>query len=328
MRSSPEWYKAMASSLVITAKKDLSEVLNQRVKEDGFNRGTRSIVDIPFTTTFGETHMHPVGGLIAGALKSFAIHKGLQKDDRVAVDALPVPGEDSGHSPQDVRGQAGNSNPGKNEESSILGDEGNVSISVSGLPTDELIPTSHFPGRRSPTEASQRTPLVENHVLEVFPHGLTVPQVMIGVDEPLVQRFPMGTSHHLELEGIQFMQRALNRLSGVKWNLNRSPSAASASVLYRRKFHHPCPLQTQQEITAGHGLKHAISLSPIPETAELFGDKSPAAALMLLNNKSDDRNIIGGDLSAPDDKSILHGPWYNTMLSKTPEKNCSYILFG
>jgi hypothetical protein len=292
----------------MSGDEDLSKFFNQRVKEDRFNRTSKPVVDVPFASSFGETRMNPVGRLIAGTLKSTTVHKGLQKDKGMVVHPLPVSWEDSGHSPQEVRGQMGNLNPGKDEEASILGNEVDVSISVNGLPSDELIPRGHLPGCSSPADTSQRAPLIEGHILKVFSHGLTVTQVMVGMDESLVERFPMGTAHHLEIDGPQLLQRRPNGLPGVKGDLYRPPSAGSASVLYRREFHQPCLLQTQEEFAAGHGLKHTVSLSPIPETAEFFGDEGPALTVMIFNNGLDECNIIASYLSAPDDKRYLHGP--------------------
>jgi hypothetical protein len=296
----------MASPLVKMCK-DLSKIFNQRVKEDRFNRTGKSVIDVPFAPSLGETHRNPVGRLITGPLESFAIHKGLQKDDRMVVNFLPVLREDSDHSPQEVRCQMGNLDPGKNEEAGILGNEMDVSISVIGLPSDEVIPRGHLPGCSSPAEASQRPPLMEGHILEMFSHGLTVTQVMVGLDEALVERFPMRAAYHLEIDGPQLLHSSLDGFPGVKWNLYRPPSAGSPSMLYRRECHQPRLLETQEEFAARHGLKHAVPLSPIPEAAEFFGDESPASTLMLFNNRSNKGNIIASYLSAPDDKRYLHG---------------------
>lgn len=297
----------MASCLVKMGK-DLSKVFNQRVEKDGLNRAITPVLNVPFASSLGETHMSPVGRLIAGSFEPVAIHKGFQKDDRMVVEFLPVSGEDSGHCPQEVRCQMGNLDPGKDEEARILDNEMDVAISVTGLPSDEMVSRGHLPGCGSPTEASQRPPLMEDHILEVFSDGLTVAQVMVGLDEALVERFPMGAAYHFEIDGSQLLQSSPDRFPGVKWNLYRPPSASSPSMLYRRKFHPPRLLETQEEFAAGHGLKHAVSLSPIPEAAEFFGDESPASTLMLFNNGLDKDNIIASYLSAPDNKRYLHGP--------------------
>jgi hypothetical protein len=233
----------MASSLV-KMRKDLSKVFNQRAKEDSFNRIGKPIVDVPFASSLGEAHMNPIGCLIAGSFESLAIHKGLQEDDRVVVDFLPVSWEDFRHPPQEVRCQMGNLDPRKNEEAGILGNKIDVSIPVSGLPSDEVIPRGHLPSCSSPTEASQRPPPMEGHILEVFSHGLTVSQVVVGLDESLVERFPLGTPNHLEIDGPQILQSSPDGLPGVKWNLYRPPSAGSPSMLFRREFHPPRFLET------------------------------------------------------------------------------------
>ena len=265
------------------------------------------MIAIPFASALGKSHVRPVGCLIAGALKTLAVDKGLQKEDGMVVHVLPVSGEDPGHAAQDMGGQRSNLNPGQDEEAGILGNKMKVSISVSGLPSDKPIPRGDIPGCSAPTQAGQRAPLMEDHVLKVFPHGLTVTQVMVGLDESLVERFPMGTAHHLEIDGPQLLQRGPNGLPRVKGDVYRPPSAGSASVLDRRQLHQACLLQAQEEFAAGHGLKHAVSLSPIPETTELFGNESPAAPLMFFNKGSNEGNIIACNRSAPDDEESLHG---------------------
>jgi hypothetical protein len=305
--SSPERYRAMASSLVMTRKK-VSKVFNQRVKEYGFNRSRRLMVDIPFASALGETHGNPVGRLIAGARKSLGIHKGLQQDNGMVINSLPLLGQDSGHSPQKVRGQMRNFHPRKDEETSILGEEMDVSIALSRLPSDELIPSGHLPGRRAPAETGQRAALMEDQVFKVFSHGLAVTQVVVGVDESLVEGFPVGPSHHLEIEGTQLLQSTPKGLAGMEGELDRPPSVPSARVLSGRELNQPDLLQTQEEFAAGHGFKLAVSLSPIPETTEFFGDESAASPLMFLNNRSDEGKIIVVDFSAPDEQRCLHGP--------------------
>jgi hypothetical protein len=295
----------MASSLVKMGK-NLPKVFSQRVKPYGFNRSPRRRIAIPFASALGKPHVNPVGCLVAGALKTLAVDKGLQKEDRMVVYFLPVSGEEPGHAAQDMGGQIRNLNPGQDEEAGILGNKMKVSISVSGWPPDKPIPRGDIPGGSAPTQAGQGAPLMEDHVLKVFPHGLTVTQVMVGLDESLVERFPMGTAHHLEIEGPQFLQRGPNGLPGVKGDVYRPPSAGSASVLDRRQLHQPCLLQAQKEFAAGHGLKHAVSLSPVPETTDLFGNEGPAASLMFFNKGANESNIIVGNRSASDDKETLH----------------------
>jgi hypothetical protein len=70
-----------------------------------------------------------------------------------------------------------------------------------------------------------------------------------------------------------------------------------------------CPFQTQQKFTASHGFGHAISLLPIPETAEFLGDKFSALGLMRFDNGADENEITLDDPSTPDEKRRIHGSY-------------------
>jgi hypothetical protein len=297
----------MASSLV-KAGKDLAEVLDQRVQEDGLDWSRRSMVAIPFASALGETHGNPVGRPIAGARKPLGVHKRLQQDQGMVIYPLPIPGQEASHSSQKVRGQMGNLHPGEEEEANILGQKMDMAIPVDRLPSDELIPRGHLPGGSAPAQTGQGASLVEDQILEVFPHGLTIPQVVVGLDEALVEGFPGGASHHLDIQGPQLGEGGPNGLSGVEGDGDGAPASRSASMLEGREFHQPCSLQTQEEVAAGHGFPCTVSLSPIPETTQFLGDEGAALQAMLFDNGSDKGNLLTGDPSASDAKRDLHRP--------------------
>ena len=154
----------MASSLV-KMRKDLSKVFDQRVKEDSFNRTGKPVVDVPFASSLGETHMSPVSSLIAGSFESFAIHKGLQEGDRMVVDFLPVSWEDSRHCPQEVRCQMGNLDPGKDEEAGVVDDEVEVVLSLVSGPADEAVAWGDGPGGGAKSEGGQEVQSVPARLL-------------------------------------------------------------------------------------------------------------------------------------------------------------------
>jgi hypothetical protein len=153
---------------------------------------------------------------------------------------------------------------------------------------------------------------MKGHILKMLPHCLTVSQVVISMNEAFVESFPLGTSHHFDLNGTSLSKRSHNGLLRVKRYLDRlmAPAASPGPTLSGRELHQPCPLQTQQEFSTGHRLEHAVSLTPIPETAEFLGDECPASGLMFLDNGADEDDIITSDPSAPDNKLCIHGLLY------------------
>jgi hypothetical protein len=55
-------------------------------------------------SALGLAHAHPVGGLVSCALKTVALHKGLQQINGVAVFSLPIVTEAPGNPTQNVAG--------------------------------------------------------------------------------------------------------------------------------------------------------------------------------------------------------------------------------
>lgn len=319
MASSPERYKAMASSSVKMSK-NLPEVFDKGIKKDSLDRNTMTMGRVPSPSTLCETHMSPVGSPVACSFKSCCIDEGFQEHNRMPIGLLPVLRKEFGHPPQEMRSQMGNLHPRQNKETGILDEKLDVSISVDGAPSDETIPTGHLPGSGSPADAGQRTILMKSDIFEMSPHGLAVTQVMIGRDEAFIEGLPGGAAHHSDFDGSKLLERSLNGALTVEGNLNRvtTPRTTSGPFLPWRKHHMACPLQTQEKFTASHDFGHAIALLPIPETAKLLGDEFPALRSILLNNGTDGKDIILSDPSASDDKWRLHGPLYSIVILKTP----------
>jgi hypothetical protein len=306
--SSPERYKAMASSSVKMSK-DLPEVFDKGVNKDSLDRDTMAMGRVPSPSALGETHMNPVSSPVACSFKSCCIDEGFQEHNRMPIDLLPVLGKKFGHPPQEMRSQMGNLHPRQNKEPSVLDNKRDVSISVGGTPSDEMIPASHLPGSSSPAHARQRATLMKSDIFEMFADGLAVPQVMIGRDETFIERLPGGTAHHSDLDRSKLLERGLKWALAVEGNLNRmtAPRTTSGSFLPWRKYHMTCPFQTQKKFTAGHGLGHTVALLPVPETAKFLGDEFPALGLMPLDNGSNENDVTLDYPSAPDDKRRLHG---------------------
>lgn len=316
---SPEWYKAMASSLFIKGK-NLPEVFNQGIEEYCLNRSRMKSLTIPFASTFGEANLGPVGSFVAGALKPFSIHEGLKEDDCVVIDSFPIPGDDSGHLTQNVRGKIGDFNPGQDKETGILDNEMDVFISVDRFPFDEVIPTGHLPSCCPPTDTGQRTSFMKDNVLEVFTHCLAVAKVMVSLNKALVERLPFGTSHHLDLNGKEFRKGRADGFLRMERKLDMPllSCATPMSVFPRRKFHHPSTFKAQDEFTTSHSFEVAIRLPPVPETAKLLRDESSSPDFMFFNNRTDKNDVVIGNSSAPDDKRSIHEPLHNIVRKKTP----------
>src|SRR6266404_6214067 len=80
-------------------------------------------------------HVNPVGRLVAGPSESVRLHEGLQQVKGVAVAPLPVLVDPPGDLRQKVAGQVRHDHGGQDEESTVVGDEGQALYSNVGATT-------------------------------------------------------------------------------------------------------------------------------------------------------------------------------------------------
>lgn len=309
----------MASSSVKMGK-DLPEVFGQGIEEDRLNRQDILVGAVPFASTLRAAHGDPIGRFVAGSLEASGVHEGLQKCEGVMVGPLPIGGKNLGHSSQEMRGQVGDSDPREDEESGILGEEIDILVSVERFPSDEEIPAHDLPGWGPPTDAGQGAILMEGDILKMFPHCLTVAQVVVSLDESFVEGLPGSAPDHADFDGAKLLKRGGDGRLAEKRHLDGcgASGAIPVSVLSGRERNRPRPFQAQEEFAARHGFGLAIFLFPLPEVAEFLGDIFPAQGSMFFNKGADDGNIIVRDPSAADNKWSIHGRLYSIMFLRTP----------
>ena len=92
------------------------------------------------------------------SLFSLRIDERLEVVDRVAVDPLPLQGEESRHASEDVGGQVRYVNPGHDQVASVVGEEANVGPSSLRRPADEPVARPEVPRRRPPGRRGRRAP--------------------------------------------------------------------------------------------------------------------------------------------------------------------------
>jgi len=101
----------------------LSEVPCKGVAEDVFETSVRCAAVGALSPAGGEAEPFPAGSLITGPLKSpLGIDEGLEPDERMTGDALPVAGYPSCRPSEEVRGQVRNRHPGQDKKSGVHGD--------------------------------------------------------------------------------------------------------------------------------------------------------------------------------------------------------------
>ena len=92
-----------------------------------------------FCSAFGLADTNPVGCLVAGALKSALLDKGLQEIQRMMIDSHPVVGDPPGTEGQYLTGQMFNRDPWQDEEPGVVRHEVKMLFFCLFIPADEGI---------------------------------------------------------------------------------------------------------------------------------------------------------------------------------------------
>ena len=123
---------------------------------------------------------NPVCRLITNAPEQGSVNKGLQQIDGVTILLMPVSADTTGDPGEDMTGQMGNPDPGQDEEAHVVRQIPQVAFPFLLCPPDGGIPWCGFPCRGAKQETSQEAVLtIADQILEVFPDGAPVTQVMI-----------------------------------------------------------------------------------------------------------------------------------------------------
>jgi hypothetical protein len=136
----------------------------QGVKINGLGLAMISIAIASLGTAFGQAHIDPVAGSVAGALKTAEVDESLRQVERVAVGRLPILAEPPEIESQDLGGKTGDVNPRENEEANVVDDEGQMLASGWGIPSNESIPVLNLKGRAGPAQASYHLAVEKSQV--------------------------------------------------------------------------------------------------------------------------------------------------------------------
>ena len=96
--------------------------------------------------------------------------------------------------------------------------------------------------------------------------------------------------------------------------------------LFCREINQAFLVQTAEQFSTSHIFQGAVGLVPIPDSTQLSGDKSPPPSLVLIDERANKVNILGGNLTSPNDEVLLHAKVYNRNFRKTPAKNEGLLI--
>ena len=125
---------------------------------------------------------------------------------------LPVGRYARGHPPQQMAGQVGHPHPGRDEQAGVVGKSAQMATALFGSPADPAVPPGHFPGGRAEQQTGQYVAVpVASQVLQVLPHTVAMPQIMITLEQEPEQRgVGSALGQRLQLHRLPVVERALD----------------------------------------------------------------------------------------------------------------------
>jgi len=149
----------------------LAESPVQGVKVNVFDGGLvpGAVGPILPRSALGLAHACPIGGLVSGAPKAVALHKGFQQIKAMAILGLPVTAKPSGNPTQNVAGQTRHPRPRHDQQTRVVGDELKVLGPRRAIPAEAAVARGTLPSGGAKEHASQRTPPgVTDQILQVL----------------------------------------------------------------------------------------------------------------------------------------------------------------
>jgi len=155
----------------------------------------------------------------------------------------------------------------------------------------------------------------------MFSYGLAVTQIVIGGDQVIEQGFRSTATTNLSpFNGQDFLQGTFQRtgIDGKRCNA-RPSSTVTLRSLPARQVDMPCTFQLEQKAPADDILQLPVWLSPVPQAAQLLGDRRTASVPECIGDLLDEGNLISADCASTVCDNGVHGPLYSTIVFGTPE---------
>jgi hypothetical protein len=274
-----------------------AEVLSQGIEIDRLFGQERFGGVAEFSAACGFTNADPVICSIAGPLEPLGVDKGLEQINRVMVDPFPVPGYATAVEGQQMGGQMGNPNPGKNQKSTLVRDQMEIFLSGLCTPSDKAVPDPNVPWSGRPEQTGNGPAMGKGHVLEMFSNRLAIAQIVMLANETVAKLLLWASADLLKGYGEKGANGAMD---GRLINPNPDRRLAVGQGIGKpafgwRQLDPPLGFEEQEQAATDHVLEGAIGLTPVPCPAHLLGNEPSAPTGMGGNDLSDKGNIGLGD---------------------------------
>jgi hypothetical protein len=180
----------------------LLEIIPQWVNPDSLDRTIYLVGKIVFASAGCLAKVVPVGGMVAGSRKSLGINECFKQMNVVMVLPLPISTYPVGNSGEYMRGKTLHLNPGKNQETGIVGNLVYIYSACLGVPSNKAIAAADVSGGRTEGTTGDRSIVAENNILEMFADRLRVTQIVVLRDESVMELFVLGAPNRNYLKGL------------------------------------------------------------------------------------------------------------------------------
>jgi hypothetical protein len=134
----------------------------------------------------------------------------------------------------------------------------------------------------------------------VIAHNLGIPKIMKLIHQVVVKGFMFCVPDHLYSDRAQLCQGAID--GGLVHMDNGGGSAYVIGTAFLRwVFDQALSIESQQQFPAGHVLKPAAGLNPVPMFAKFLGNMGPAPVPVFIDHGLDDGQVFGGNFAVSDD---------------------------
>jgi len=255
---------AAASSLVIFEKPPEMAMQGVKIYSLGL---TMIVIGVTFFGAApGMTHILPVGCLIACALKTGIVDKGLGKVYRMTICFLPVTAQTPQTQGQCLGGKTLYLNPGRDQETDIVGNQVEVLAFGVFIPADEQITILYLPGGRCPSQACHDLITDKNLMPYMFANEPGQSKVVIMVEKIIPQITPLRISYQSYLRFFIILDRSGKFLidKEQRYLIKCLCPIVLLGFYAGRKFDKTLFFQSKQKIPRGTFFKFAIGLFPCP----------------------------------------------------------------
>lgn len=278
--------------------------------------------------SLGDPHRNPVRRPVAGALEACCVDEGLGQEHAVAPDVAPVGIESAQVGGEDLGGEVGHPDPRQDQKACVVDHPGQSLLAGGIIPAQEAVARRTAQGRGGPCEAGDDLALKIGGVAEMLADDRAVPEVVEAVDQdlPTEPLFAGDDANHERIKVSPLHRKRIDREGMLRERTVLTPVLASAGAGPRRRERKEAlALQVPQQVQAGAELPVAPGIPPLPQRAELPGDRTAPLASVSLEDALDRLEIHRADLasSVPQKDRLVrarsfHAPPYGTSERTTP----------